>query len=835
MKNHRIARFSTTAFMLAISITHLQAASGSWTNATDGDWSVSVNWTGGVPNASGETATFNQNWTGQTVNANGDFTVGSILATDSTSGGGLTISGDKLILDNGANKPIISTDSNNAFSESVATRFKLTSVLDGTNGFERQGSGYLDLSGTTNLFTGSIKLTALATGGGSFTVINSDTNLGDSGNTIEVATNLQPVGFYNDPAAGSFTLNSARNITTTGTGDFWVKNKSGANMTIAGVISGTANFRKNDGGIVTLNGNNTYALATKLEGGTLRLSSGNNRLPTTTAVQFLNGTSTLDLTSTTQSVAAISAFGGGSSTITGAGGSLTVTNNANFTVNGADATTLDMSGLTNFSYSQSTKNFVVQPATSATSAQNTLNLAKAGTNNITALNLTVGGATGTSQGTAHEGRLYLGTTNNINATTVNLGGFNGTGLISFQSGLTNPVLTLRGLTGGSSPVANAIIGTTTSGARSGDGTLDLTAGSLDAVVINLIVGRHAASANNSVSSSVTMPTGTLDAGAIVLGLKSVNLNNATDTTGTPTMNASFTQGGGTVKTASLVMGNNNNTSLAILPVLKPTYNLNGGILFAAIINGGAGGFNTTSSVRDLNLNGGTLSNYDSSTDLAVDGVDTTAGGRINFNVSAASTIHADVGRTITLGGNTRLDGGGALSKSGDGTLVINGASNTYTGTLGVNAGTLAGQTTLGGAIALGGGGTLAPGNSIGTIGAESLTWDGGAGMSFELSNADNTSDLLALANGFSKGIAGSYAFDFNGTGLLGGTYTLVTFVSTSFDVNDFSYSNLGGGYTGQFALNDSDLQFTVIPEPSAALVGILGLLTILRRRHTLER
>lgn len=834
MKNRYISLFCPTAFLLTLSLSNLNAASGSWTTASSGDWSESGNWTGGLPNAVGETATFNQNWTGQIINVNGEFIVGSILATDSTSGGGLTISGGKLILGNAANKPIISTNSNNAFSETAATRLKLTSVLDGTNGFERQGSGYLDLSGTTNLFTGSIKLTALASGGGSFTVINGDANLGDSSNTIEVVTNSQPVGFYNDAAAGSFTLNSARTITTTGTGDLWVKNKSGANMTIAGVISGTANFRKNDGGIVTLTGENTYALATKLEGGILRLSGGNNRLPTTTSVQFLNGTSTLDLTNTTQSVAAISAFGGGTSTITGAGGSLTVTNNANFTVNGADATTLDMSGLTNFTYNQSSKNFVVQPVTSLTSSKNAINLAKAGINEITALNVTVGGASGTSQGTAHEGRLYLGTSNNINATTVSLGGFNGSGLVAFQSGLSTRELKMRGLTGGTSRVDNVFIGSTSSGSRSGDGVMNLSEGNLDAVVNNLIINRHGASATTTHTSSLTMGGGNVDASNIVLARKSTNFGTGADTTGNPVLNANFIQDGGTVKVSNMVMGDNTNSdTLNILPVLNPTYHLNGGTLYAAVIDGGAGGFNSISSIRNFNLNGGTLRNYDSATDLTVDGVDASAGGRLNVNVTATSTIHTDVGRTITLGENARLNGSGALTKSGDSMLVINSVSNTYMGTLGVNAGTLAGQTTLGGTIVLGSGGIIAPGNSIGTIGAESLTWDGGAVMSFELSNSNNTSDLLALTNGFSKGIVGSHLFDFNGTGLLGETYTLVTFTSTNFDVTDFSYSNLGGGHSGEFSISGNDLQFSVIPEPSTGLVGLLGLLSVFRRRRTL--
>ena len=835
--------FPLVVVVTAVLLPNAFATSGTWTSNVSGNWLDDTKWTSSnVPSAASEIATLGGNWTGQTLTVT-TATAGQILASDSASlTGGLTISGGTLTLANGLSQPLISTGANSNFAESAALRLKISSVLDGSNGFERQGSGYLDLSGATNTFTGVVKLTAPSSGGGSFTVINSDANLGNEANSITIATNTQPVGFYSDASAGSFTLNPARAITTSGNGDFWVKNKAGVNMTLSGVISGTANFRKNDGGIVTLTAANSYALATKLDGGTLRLSGGSNRLPTTTTVQFVVS-STLDLTDTSQSVAALSVFSGGTSTITGAGGSLTVTNNANFSVNGNDTTALDLSGTTNFTFNQATRNFSVQPVTNSTASNNTITLAKGGSNNITALNLTVGGATGSSQGTAHEGRLYLGATNNVNATTVNLGGFNGSGLVAFQSGLSTPELKLRGLTGGTTRAGSVFVGSTSSGVRSGDGVMNLSGGTLDAMVTDLVINRHGASATTTQTSSLTMGGGSVDATNIVLSRKSTNFGTGAETTGNPVLNANFTQSGGTVKVSNLVMGENTNVDLInILPVLKPTYNLNGGTLYAATIDGGVGGFNTTSSIRNFNLNGGTLRNFDSSTNLTMDGVDAITGGRLNVLIGAnGGTITADANRAVTLSANTRLDGSGALSKNGEGILLINGVSSTYTGVFTVNAGTLSGVTSLGGDLTIGSSGTLAPG-AIDVAG--NLTMAGV--YAYQFTGGGSTADLVTV--GGLINLSGS-SVSWENLGLYDSTdkFTLFSYTSGNLsgkfnDYDDDTEYSFGGG---NWLLNYDDLAagenggggsrfvtLTAIPEPNLAmLLSGSAMLVLLRRRR----
>lgn len=818
------------------------AASGTWTSNVAGDWTDGTKWTSGnVPNAASEIATLGGNWTGQTISVDSPIIVGQILASDSASlTGGLTISGGTLTLDNGASAPIISTGANSNFAESTALRMKVSSVLDGTNGFERQGSGYLDISGVTNTFTGTVRLTAPVTGGGSFTVINSDANLGNAANTIEVAVNAQPVGFYNDAAAGSFTLNSARTITTSGTGAFWVKNKAGANMTIAGVISGTAQLRKNDSGTLTLTGANTFAGGTFVESGVLVLSGGDNRIVSGSVVTLGNATTsaTLQIDGGTQTVnnliltAPTSAV---TETIRG-NGTLSVQGTGNFGIGTTVTTTsLDMSGLNNFTFNRSANDFQV----SATNANvvNTVNLAKAGTNNITAANVRLGGGALNSV-VGQSSIIGLGQNNNINASgEFVIGYFQGSGSVAFQSGLTNPALTVRG-TGGEGATPLMTVGSTNSGAQSSTGTLNLTGGSLDVIATELNVARHFASAGGTSSTgTLTMPAGTVVATTLNIASK------ANATTGAPTLTGTFNQSGGTVTANTLNLGNNTN---AEAPNLIANYNLTGGELFATTIQGNGATYGGTT-VRNLSINGGTLRNL-AGGDLSVNGVANTVTGRINILAGASgTTFNADASRTITLGVNTRLDGSGAVTKSGDGTLVINGSSSTYTGTLSVNAGTLGGETSLGGNVTVGASGTLAPGNSPGTMTvAGDVTIVGTYAYEF-----NDTGDLADLVNvgGTLTLTGGSVTWDNLGSYVLGQKFTLFAYDDL---VGTFSGYETSGDYTldgGLWFLNYEDataglnggtndggitsgyVTITAIPEPSAVLLGGLGLLALLRRRR----
>jgi fibronectin-binding autotransporter adhesin len=201
-----------------------------------------------------------------------------------------------------------------------------------------------------------------------------------------------------------------------------------------------------------------------------------------------------------------------------------------------------------------------------------------------------------------------------------------------------------------------------------------------------------------------------------------------------------------------------------------------------------------------------------------------------------SLIQSSANGTLTLSNNNSYTGTTSVTA---GKLVVNGNSSTANGNVSVASGaSLGGVGTIGGATTLDG--ILAPGNSIGTITVNNnVTWNGaattgsGTDWQFELGLA-NYADLLDITGAgsdFIKGTAGSYRFDFLGSGNLG-TFKLVDWVdTTNFVISDFSYTNLGAGKTGSFAITGSQLDFTVIPEPRAALLGSLGLLALLRRRR----
>lgn len=252
----------------------------------------------------------------------------------------------------------------------------------------------------------------------------------------------------------------------------------------------------------------------------------------------------------------------------------------------------------------------------------------------------------------------------------------------------------------------------------------------------------------------------------------------------------------------------------------------------------------------------------------------------NWTVNNSTTVTFNNPWTGNNGWNITKIGTGTLVFNGSiatansvnvvvsaGTLILNGASNTYSGTTAVNGGTflingsktgtgavnvnsggtLGGSGSIAGAMTLNAGGAIAPGNSIGTLstGNSNVTWNGEtagsfAQMKFELGNIADlgvsaTSDKLALGTGvLTEGSGTIFVFDFLGTGAVNNTYTLLTFNSTNFSVGDFTYTNLASGLSGDFILNSGNLQFQIVPEPSSFLMVLaaFGMMLWRQRRRS---
>lgn len=110
---------------------------------------------------------------------------------------------------------------------------------------------------------------------------------------------------------------------------------------------------------------------------------------------------------------------------------------------------------------------------------------------------------------------------------------------------------------------------------------------------------------------------------------------------------------------------------------------------------------------EFNFNGGTLqATADNTTYMQ---------GLSNAFVRAGGAIIDSAGFNITIAQNMLAGGGsGGLTKIGAGSLFLNG-NNTYTGSTTVSDGALGGTGTMAGPVLVTSGGTLAPGNSVGTL------------------------------------------------------------------------------------------------------------------------
>jgi autotransporter-associated beta strand protein len=260
----------------------------------------------------------------------------------------------------------------------------------------------------------------------------------------------------------------------------------------------------------------------------------------------------------------------------------------------------------------------------------------------------------------------------------------------------------------------------------------------------------------------------------------------------------------------------------------------------------------------LTINGGTLASIVSArtvaNNIAVNG---------NFNLGGlgvATTLNGTIdlnggNRTITLGNSATIGGvisNGSLTvaaSSGSPSLTLN-ATNTYAGLTSVSSGTLlvngslantagvsvAAGATLGGSgsinssITIAENGTLAPGNSIDSLdvasaavnGTLAIEYDGTGAGSIDLLNVTGLLDITNATVSFTQlgAAADDAVYVFATYGSLTGTFAPERIIGLPTGLPyTIDYNYLGAN---QIAI--------VIPEPTTALLALIGLFPLYRRR-----
>lgn len=591
---------------------------------------------------------------------------------------------------------------------------------------------------------------------------------GSSGGTVQVQDAVAVNGLQ---FARSYTLADAGGQVQISNAATEVRVDTAVTATVAAPVTGAGGINKTgDGTLIftAVSGVNTYAGSTLITSGTLTIGT-TDTLPTGTAVTLGSDvfTGTLDLSSASQHIASLQIASNNANlsdtVIIGAGqtlqvngsfstgiannvkiqthavftgsGALVVSNTgANFeaglqTVTSqaaanllpgspspfdsgvyANTTTTDFSGLGSFS--ANVNEFRVAYGVNNNS---TLTLSDTG-NSITANVVQIANSNGFNSGT---GTLVLGAgTNTFVTDAINIGVSKGVATVKFASQTAGSAGTvvIGGKTGATTDITVGSSLTTATGANP-TGTLDLRGHTATITAGALIIGKRSSAGGGGSAGTVYFDGGTFTANSVEMGTMS---GNAGTSSPGPSGSGTLIISGGTFTVnsgGSFVMATYANTNT--FGIATATLTISGGTMISNvnILEGGGAGATTTNTVSTINLTGGTLDMTGHSIGDATNTIN---------NLTLASGTLKDV---------QEINGGGAVTKSTSGTLVLLG-TNTYTGATTISAGTL--QAGNGGAS-----GTLGSGNVIDN-----------ATLAF------NRSDLLTVANN----VSGSGVVNQTGTG-----------------------------------------------------------------------
>jgi len=586
---------------------------------------------------------------------------------------------------------------------------------------------------------------------------------------------------------GSATANQNVNIALGGN-QTW--NVGAGGLTVTNVVSGSGfSLQKSGTGNLTLSGANTYSGGTTLSAGTLTASNASSL-----------GTGSLTMQGGTLKVSSAVTIAN-NIVATSSGGTITTGAAQNFTLSG----TLSGSGnLTLGGAGGGNASVQIQFAA----------------NNMTSGTITLGSGLGTprlkntaSTSSAVDWVMNGGSTEV--AGTFNFGSFGGSG--NFSAFNNNSGTTLYSI-GGSNNNA------TYSGVLSSTGTGQVLS------ILKIGTGSQTFSGANSfagATSTVTVRDGSLIAGINALASangafgnssSAIVLGDATTISSGTAMNPKLLTGGAFTIGRNITVGASN----AALGNAGTTFTIGGNTANSSTFSGVA---TLNQDLQVTQVTGGTL-NLTGNITSGSSGTQT-----LTFN-----NVGAVAQSTGVIGGGT---GTIALTQAGAGTTTLSGA-NTYTGATNVNAGRLVLSSTgsinsasaltvaNGAAFDVSGKATYTMGTGGTTIGIGATT----AGL-FDGSNTTAMTLGNALALNFSTGTLGATSYnlfdyasqtgDFSGITLTGAITGTLTNTSTD------TWTGTAGGY--DFSFSEVTGVLSVVPEPSAALLGGLGMLGLLRRRR----
>lgn len=595
------------------------------------------------------------------------------------------------------------------------------------------GGGF-DIADPANAFTvsqalsGSGSLTKLGAG----TLVLTGTNSYTGGTTIGAGT-LQ---LGNGGTSGSI----AGNVVNNGTLAF---DRSDA-VSFADVISGSGAVRQIGAGALTLSGVNTYTGATTIDAGTILALSGTGSIAASSGVED-NGS--FDISGTTAGASIRSLSGAGSVSL--GGKALTITNAAGTFAgaigDGGSGGSLTLSGGS---------------------------LILTGTNNYTGgttiaggtLQIGNGGTTGSIAGDIVDDAALA--FNRSDAVTFG-GTISGSGAVS-QIGSGTLALTGNNSYGGGTLLLGGVLSV------SSDANLGATPGALafDGGVLQ-ITGTGFTSTTRAITLGAGGGGFDIASAANVFTLNQEISGSGALTKsggGTLVLNGTNSYTGGTVITAGTLQIGNGGTSGSvtgnIIDNAALAFNRSDATTFAGTISGSGSlaqiGTGTTILTGTNTYAGGTVI---SSGVLQIGNGGTS--GSVAGNIVDNAALVFNLANDLTFAG--AISGAGVLRQAGAGKTELTGDSSAFAGTTYVDAGTLAVNGTLGGNVDVSAGGrlqgigtvgttlvsgTLAPGNSIGTLNvAGGIIFNAGSVFEVEV-NAAGQSDRVN-ATGFATLNGGS--------------------------------------------------------------------------------